>query len=1034
MKKLLYIIAILSLISTSTKAQMPEELKNPKITGLNNLEPHASLFPYRDKQKALNGKIEDSKYYFSLNGKWKFHWAKNPDRKPLDFYKAEFNRKSWKEINVPADWQMEGYGVPIYTNVKYPFEKNPPYIPEDYNPVGSYYKNFELSENWVNEKVILHFGAVNSAFFVWVNGNQVGMGKGSKTPVEFDISEFITKGENSIAVQVYRWNDGSYLEDQDMWRLSGIEREVYIYKEPKTYVKDYFFKPDLDKKYQTGLFDLNIKMAGKLNGETLSVKLTDKSTGKDVFTKEIKGGEDITVNGKIKNVKKWSAEHPNLYQLIISIEGKEAIYYTDLVGFRKIEVKNKQVCINGEPILFKGVNRHEHDMITGHVVSEESMLEDIKLMKLNNINSVRTSHYPSHPKFYELCDIYGLYIVNEANIESHAMGSLWNGGYTLEKTLGNNPLWKDAHLNRTIRMVERDKNHPSVIIWSLGNEAGSGVNFEATSSWIKKRDNSRLVQYEQAWLESYTDIVCPMYYKIEDMKDYLKLNDPRPFVLCEYMHSMGNSGGNLVDYWDLIESEPQLQGGFIWDWVDQGIQKELPDGRKFFAYGGDFGTYDVPSDEDFCLNGLVFPDRTPKPILHEVKAVYQNFKFKKLTDKTFEIKNFNSFTSSDNFTFTYSILENGVEVQHAELSLEKTIRPNSKEEVKIPAFNFAPSKEKEYYLNIVAKTNKKQGLVPKGHSIAKGQILLQAAKTKSKIAATGGKIKVIEKTDELIIEGDKFSAVFSTKKGYLKSYIYKAQELLKSPLTNNFWRIPTNNDRGYGMQYHLRNWNEASKESELKKITWNKKNNDVIITVEQSYLNGECESQNIYTVNDDGTINISSEFTKSDSLPEMPRIGMRYKLPSNYNQMSWYGRGPHESYQDRKTGAFMGLYKGTVEEQFVPYIYPQENGNKTDVRWMTLTNENGIGFKISSSEPLGIGASNNSLEDYEPEYRHSYEIPKRDFIEVYIDHLQMGVGGDNSWGYKPHEKYRLLKSKYNYTFNIEPIELQNEDNDEISKK
>ncbi len=1021
--------------ANSLNAQIPSELQNPEITGINNLAPHNTIFPFRDKSLAQKGDFKESAYYFDLNGKWKFHWSKNPRTKPNDFFKADFDRSSWNEIEVPSDWQMKGYGVPIYTNVKYPFKKNPPFIPEEYNPVGSYYKSFNLPKSWQGKHAILHFGAVNSAFFVWVNGTKAGMGKGSKTPVEFDISKYLEEGNNNIAIQVYRWTDGSYLEDQDMWRLSGIERDVYIYIEPDTYIKDYFFKPDLDKKYRTGLFNLEILMDGRLSEQKLSVKLVDLETNQQVYETKLKAGKKLSIKGKVNNVKKWSAEFPNLYKLSISIEGNETVYYSSLVGFRKVEILNKQVCINGKPILFKGVNRHEHDMVDGHVVSEESMLKDIKLMKLNNINSVRTSHYPSHPRWYELCDIYGLYVISEANIESHEMGSLWNDGYSLDKTLGNNPLWGKAHLNRTQRMLERDKNHASIIIWSLGNEAGSGINFENNAAWIKSRDNSRLVQYEQAWTEKYTDIVCPMYPKFKDMEDYLKLNDPRPYVMCEYMHSMGNSGGNLADYWELIESEPQLQGGFIWDWVDQGLLEELPTGKKYFAYGGDYGPSDVPSDEDFCLNGLVFPDRSPKPILHEVKSVYQNFKFypTDIKNRKLLVKNFNSFTSSSNYDFVYKIIEDGKTVQEGLLNLDKEIKPLSEAEIIIPNFTSELLKNKEYFLNIYVKSKNKSGLIPLGHIVASGQLELFKPVLATEHALKVSDLKLIELEQNLIIEGDNFSATFSKGTGNLKSYIYKSKELLRTPLSSNFWRVPTNNDRGYGMQYKLKVWREIHSSEKIENFSFTKAQDKVSIMVKYSYLNKGCSNSITYVVNKIGEIKIKSSFEKKENLPELPRYGMRFQIPTDFQYMNWYGRGPHENYQDRKTSAFVGLYHGKVIDQFVPYIYPQENGYKTEVRWVTFTNKSGIGIKIYGDIPLGIGAAHNSSEDYDPEYRHAYEIPKKNFIEVCVDKEQMGVGGDNSWGYKPHEEYRLLDNKYNYSFVIKPIVLKNVGNGQISE-
>ncbi|MCT4643986.1 MAG: beta-galactosidase, partial [Carboxylicivirga sp.] len=622
------LIVLVLLMGLSAQLLSADDWQNPSKVREGKRSPFAWSFPFRSLDKAKENDKTSSAYYQSLNGTWRFKWSVNPTQRPADFYKTDFDVTQWDEIKVPADWQMEGFGTPIYTNVKYPFKMDPPNIPAAYNPVGSYVRTFTVPANWAGDQVILHFGAVNSAMYVWVNGQKVGYSQDSKTPAEFDITKYLNKGKNQLAVEVYRWCDGSYLEDQDMWRFSGIERDVYLYALQKTHIRDFFVKGGLDSKYTNGEFHLDVELANADKASQLDIKLVDNS-GQAVYTdKQIIKGQNVSFDKVLPAVKKWSAELPELYTLYIELKNKQGETIdvrTTHVGFRTVEVKNKQLMVNGQPVLLKGVNRHEHNEHNGHVVSKESMLRDITLMKQFNINAVRCSHYPVDPYWYALCDQYGLYVIDEANIESHGMGSWLNDGYSLDKTLGNNADWKQAHLDRTMNMVERDKNFPSVIIWSLGNEAGSGQNFEATSKWIKERDNSRLVQYEQAWLESYTDIICPMYYKIEQMEEFLTMDDHRPMIQCEYSHAMGNSNGNLMDYWKLIRKEPQLQGGFIWDWMDQGIAQTLPDGTKYWAYGGDFGPQDVPADGDFCLNGLTFADQTPKPALHDVKKVYQDF-------------------------------------------------------------------------------------------------------------------------------------------------------------------------------------------------------------------------------------------------------------------------------------------------------------------------------------------------------------------------------------------------------------------------
>jgi beta-galactosidase len=1000
---------------------MPPALENPEIVGINNLKPHCSLFPFRNKQLAIADHLKKSSYYLCLNGEWQFHWAKNPDQRPEDFYLPHYDRSKWSRIKVPANWQLEGFGTPIYTNIKYPHEKTPPKIQAHYNPVGSYFRTFVLPGSWLENRVVLHLGGVNSAFFVWINGKEIGMGKDAKTPVEFAVTDYLIPGENTIAIQVYRWNDGSYLEDQDMWRLSGIERDVYLYPEPKAAIEDYFFQPDLINDYADGAFKLAIQMRGELAEKRVKVELFDLKD-RLAFAQVRDAATELSFHGIVKDVKKWTAETPNLYRLLITIKTEEEIFYSSFIGFRKVEIINRQVCINGQAILFKGVNRHEHDRITGHVVSEESMLADIQLMKQNNINAVRTSHYPNHPYWYQLCNQYGLYVVDEANIESHGMGALWNEGYQLETTLGNHPAWTKAHLDRTIRMLERDKNHPSIIIWSLGNEAGSGINFRTTAAWIKNRDPGRLVQYEQAWTEDYTDIVVPMYPTITQMKEYLAMDDPRPYVMCEYMHAMGNSGGNLADYWTLIEAEPQLQGGFIWDWLDQGLLTTLPDGRKQYAYGGDFGPEEVPSDEDFCLNGVLFPDRSPKPIFHELKTVYQNFKFqlKDSSKRLIKIGNLHSFTSSEAFDFKYQIREDGLLIYEDSLFLPSIIAPQAEQMVVLPAFQIELQKDKEYLVDIHVFTKDQKGLVPAGHLVASGQLYWQAATQKLCYQKEESPLRLRHLETEVILEGVAFSATFSKANGKLTDYQYGTHSLLKKPLSPNFWRTPTSNDRGYRMQDELKIWQHIDQDRQLSTFEIEQRPGEIVInTVSQLAAKQGCLRLK-YRINGKGHIQVTCHFAKAAGLPELPRFGMRFQLPAAFDQLEWYGRGPHENYQDRIASAFIGRYKSAVKDLSVPYIYPQENGYRTDVRWMTISNQDGVGFEISADEPLGIGAAHNSLEDYAVGHRHSTAILPKNFVEVYIDWKQMGVGGDNSWGYRPHLQYRLLEDTYTYSFTIKP--------------
>ncbi|MCV9387894.1 glycoside hydrolase family 2 TIM barrel-domain containing protein [Reichenbachiella ulvae] len=1019
MKKGVVIVCFLLLV-LNVMAQMPKELEDPTVPSVSALDPRATFFQYQSETLATHSNKEEDKNYLSLNGVWNFYWAENPDKIPQGFYSKGYSTQGWQSIEVPSDWQMKGFGVPIYTNVKYPFEKNPPYIQKHYNPVGSYKKKFELPKEWKNRKVILHFGAVNSAFIVWINGHQVGIGKGSKTPREFDVTEYLKKGSNDISVQVYRWNDGSYLEDQDMWRLSGIERDVYLRALPETYLSDWFIKTELSDDYKNAKLSLETTWSGELTGAKVELALLNPK-GEEVLKKQYNIERELVIEESIISPQLWSAEKPNLYQLQLQVtKGKAVSYLGQSIGFRKVEIKNKQLMVNGQPILIKGVNRHEHDEYEGHVVSRDDMLADVLLMKQHNINAVRTSHYPNDPYWYELCDKYGLYVVDEANIESHAMGSLWNDGYSLDKTLGNNPKWKEAHLNRVKRMVERDKNHPSVIIWSLGNEAGSGKNFEDAAQWIKSRDNSRPVQYEQAWTESYTDIVVPMYYRINDMQEYLTLGDDRPFILCEYMHAMGNSVGNIIDYWDLIESEPQLQGGFIWDWMDQGLKGKTTNGEDYF-YGGDFGPADVPSDKDFCLNGLIFPDRSIKPALLEVERVYQNVKFKNWeigkAEVSCDIFNYYAFTDANELDFEYQILADGKVVSEGKWDIGNIV-PN-KHKNAVLALPKASQQDQELLLNILVSRKDSLPGLSAGKVVARHQQALSGYKAYAHEVTSSEDFRTYENEEKLCVFGDRFSAAFSKKSGLLIEYTYDSESFLKQPLSPNFWRNPTNNDRGYQMQNSYAMWRGT--DSQLTRFTYNQLSDGILeVMASLSYMDGAVHTEIKYVIGGDGSVAVDFTMVKSTDLPDIPRVGMRMQLPIEYANVNWYGRGPVENYIDRMQAADIGLYHAKVKDLETPYIVPQENGNRTDTRWLQILNSSGKGLKIIGKQPLEFSAHNYTLEDLDDFPEHRFELPRRALVELNIDLKQQGVGGDNSWGYKPLKKYRLSQDTYSYGFIIIP--------------
>ena len=1014
--------------------------ENPAVVGINERAPHPDIVPFADRNRAIQSDSRTSGFYRSLNGQWKFAWSRNPGKRPAGFYMEHYDVSGWDEITVPGSWQTQGYGTLLYTNITYPFEKNPPYIHHHYNPVGSYKTDFFVPSKWEGRNVILHLGGVSSAMYVWVNGKKVGYSQDSKLPAEFDITKYLEPGENSLSVEVYRWSDGSYLEDQDMWRMSGIQRDVFLYSVPRLNLADYHVTAGLDSRYRHGRFSLEVAMnnsgedtsTGRLTYELLDTGGQPVATGSRNYTVAPGDTEFLNFSAEIQNVKRWSAEKPNLYTLLLEYrngdEQQERVSHH--VGFRTVEITGGQLKVNGKAVLLKGVNRHEHDPVKGHTVNREDMIADIRKMKQFNINAVRTSHYPNDPYWYELCDRYGLYVVDEANIEAHGMGEYDTPeyGYRMSTTLARDPEWYHAHLERVKGVVERDRNHPSVIIWSLGNEAGHGENFRKSYEWIHDHDGTRPVQYEQAWKDDYTDLVVPMYHRIPEMKEFVNSGDARPMILCEYSHSMGNSTGNLVDYWNLIESEPQLQGGFIWDWRDQGILEELPDGSTYWAYGGDFGPEDTPSDGDFALNGLLFTDGSPTPALWEVKKVYQYLKFDAadLENGAISIRNTYQFTSTSAFDFRWELLENGLVTRSGSLDLPSPVAPGKQMTVKIPFANPDFEPQNEYFLNIYAHTRTGTDLVERGHIAAKEQFRLSVGSASPAIpgGAPGGTLTLSEEAEEIRVEGEDFTILFDKEGGFLKTYVWKGQHLLENGLKPDFWRAPTSNDKGDGLPQRAAVWKNVEKHRQLQQIeTEQVSDREIRVATESVFAHTGSSFDVDYTIFGNGAIRVSSRFAAgSDTLPELPRIGMKMELPGDYRNMTWYGRGPHENYQDRNTGAFVGQYSGTVKEQFVPYMTPQENGNKTGVRWLALQDELDTGLVVENeAQPLSVNAHHYRQEDLQGGLNYYYQVPTRSLVELHIDLKQRGVGGDNSWGYMPLDKYRLLEPEYEYDFTLRPV-------------
>lgn len=1028
------LIAIILALFHSIFAQktVQAEWENEAVFNINKENSHATFYSFPDRLEAQNLEPKESANYLSLNGLWKFNWSKYPEARPKEFYKIEFDDTPWKEIPVPSNWELQGYGIPIYVNIPYEWTKNPdpPFVRHDWNPVGSYRKYFSLPKDWENKEVFITFGAVKSAFYLWVNGQKVGYSQDSKLPAEFNISKFLKKGNNLIALEVYRWSDGSFLECQDFWRISGIERDVYLQARPKTFIRDFKAEPFLSNDYTNGKLKLDVFLQSN-NGEQLSEYQIEARLFKDniqlkkIIIKDYNNSNRLSDEISLTYPDLWSAENPNLYKLVLTLLDKNAnvLESTSIkIGFREVKIAGGQLLINGKAILLKGVNRHEHDPKSGHVISKESMIEDIKLMKQFNINAVRTSHYPNDPLWYQLCDEYGIYLIDEANIESHGMG------YKPERTLGNNPAWKEAHLDRIRRMMERDKNHTSVIIWSMGNEAGFGVNFIAAAEMMRKIDPNRPTHYERAGEDKATDIVCPMYPSVDELIDYAKRAKDRPLIMCEYAHAMGNSVGNLKEYWDIIKAEPHLQGGFIWDWVDQGLEQTNEKGEKYFAFGGDFGADTIPSDNNFCINGLVFPDRTIHPALWEVKKVYQNIDFE--LNKTYiKIHNRYDFTNLSEFDFEWEISKDGVKIGHGKFPIID-LEPQQTTTVPIPLQSELMEQDVEYLILISAKTKFEKSLIPENHEVAWEQFKIKSMRGFSYSNLSKFKDLKLKQTDnEIIINGTDFRFHFSKKTGELINWEHKGKKYLANSkgFSINFWRGMTDNDFGNRFPERAAIWKKASEQLRLKHIGAQKINTkEIQVTVKYEIENAIANWQIVYNIAANGEIYLDNTFTPlRKDLPELPKLGLTIEIDTSFRNLDWYGRGPFETYWDRKTGAKIGVYSSKVENQLENYIRPQENSNHTDVRWFALRDNSGSGLLVSGEPLLDFSAQNYMLSDFDQpdksKNKHSFDIKKRPFITIDIDYGQTGLGGDDSWGAKAHPEYTLYAKPYHYRFRIVPL-------------
>jgi beta-galactosidase len=1019
------------------------DLENPSVFERNREAPRATFTPWPDRESASAGGPDPSPFVQSLNGVWRFHWTRNPANRPSDFFRAGFDDSAWDEIPVPSNWELLGYGVPIYTNIPYPFPPDPPRVPHEWNPVGSYRRAFMVPEGWDGMQVFLHFGGVKSAMYVWVNGERVGYSQGSKTPAEFNITPFLVSGENELAVEVYRFSDGAYLEGQDYWKISGIERDVLLMAAPSVHVRDFVVRPELDAAYENGRLtveaELRNVLARPVVAHRLTVELLDPQ-GRAVleqpltttFRVDADGTDMVSLAGAVPSPARWTAETPSLYTLILTLSDEEDRTLQVIptrIGFRTVEIKDGLLQVNGVPVNLRGVNRHEHDPHTGRVMSEELMLRDIQIMKRHNINAVRTSHYPDVPRWYELADEYGLYIVDEANVESHGIG------YDPDVTLGNDPAWQAAHLDRTIRMVKRDRNHASVIIWSLGNEGGDGVNFEATSAWIHQTDPSRPVQYERAVLRPHVDIYAPMYARIPHLLDYVSEPRDRPMIMCEYAHAMGNSVGNLKDYWDLIEAHDQLQGGFIWDWVDQGLYAETWRGESYWAYGGDYGPPGVPSDGNFLINGLVQPDRQPNPHLEEVRKVYENIRIRpvNLEEGRVRIVNRHDFTDLANLAASWELSADARGVLARGDIGTLTLAPHDSIELSLPLPPIDAAPGVEYFLRVEFRTRDEKPFLPAGWLAAWEQFRMPVYRPPAQARVSDlPALDIVESGELVTVAGAGFSISVDRATGLLSSFALEGRELLGSALEPDFWRAPTDNDYGNRMPFRQGIWRDAGRIRTLEKLEAQRVGpSEARIDVTLGLPVVDAFHYLSYQVYGSGDVIVTSRFVpatvdmRDATLPDLPRFGTRFTLAPELDDVAWYGRGPHENYIDRKTGSPVGLYERSVDELYHPYVRPQENGNRTEARWVAFRDTTGVGLAAIGMPTFDWSALRYVQEDLDEgptkRGRHTYDLNPRDTVAVHLDYRQMGVGGDNSWGAQPLEAYRLPAGEYSYSFRLTPV-------------
>jgi beta-galactosidase len=1037
-------------------APVREEWDDPAVLHVNTERPHATMMTYPSADLARPGDRSASPWMQSLNGTWKFRYSPNPAARPIGFERPGFDDKAWAPIAVPGNWEMQGFGIPIYSNVTYPFsfERDNPRVPRDDNPVGSYRTTFTVPSGWAGRRVYLHFAGVDSAFYLWVNGTRVGYSEDSRTPAEFDVTRCLVEGANTLAVEVYRWSDGSFLEDQDMFRMSGIFRDVFLWSRPATHIRDFQLRADLDAAYRDGTLQATVAVR---NTATAAASVRAKlelfdAAGKPAGAAVAKGvsaagGAESTVVLPmiVRTPLKWTADAPNLYTAILTLEdkaGKVLEVVPTRVGFRKIEIKNARIHVNGQPIIFRGVNRHEHSPETGHHVSRALMIRDIEIMKQHNVNAVRTSHYPNDPEWYELCDSYGLYVIDEANIESHGYGD------DVKNRLANDPAWKAAHLDRIERMVERDKNHPSIVIWSMGNEAGDGPNFEAGYKWLKVRDASRPVHYcgSTARGGSNSDVNSFMYASPTAVVERAAKRPTMPLILCEYTHAMGNSNGGLKEYWDVFYSGTNAQGAFVWDWVDQGILVPVPEayrpagkpGATFLAYGGYWeDRRAIHNDNNFCQNGLIGATRQPHPGLRAIKYVYRNVHVTPidLASGTFKAKSwFDAANVKDVVEGTWEVTKDGARIASGRLP-ELDVAPRQEKEFAIALPAITPEPGAEYWLNLSFGLSSDTSWAKKGHEVAWEQWKLPiAAPAAPATAASKRPLRIVNSAPYVRMGGRDFALVFDRLNGYLMSYSYQDAPLLDRGPLPDFWRPMTDNDLGAWKAVgnsarkdparDIQVWREAGASWKVTDVQVARVDESTATIVVQAVLPlVDAKYTATYTVREDGEITVKADYQPgSKPVAMMPRFGMELVMSAGYERIKWYGRGPAETYVDR---AFerVGVYSSTVAGEWVEYSRPQANGNKVDVRWVELTNDKGVGLRAEGMPLLSVEAHHASRRDVE-QAAYTWQITPRPEVYLNLDFRQMGAGGIDSWSGQayPMEPYRIPGNQpYSYSFKLRPI-------------